>query len=69
MSMLKRESSNHPSRITINVPESVHREIKLTALHLNVTITELVINALAHYIDFKTVKCNTKCCLPFGEKK
>lgn len=69
MSLLRRESSIYPARISINVPEIVHREIKLTAQHANMTITELVINALAHYVDIRDLKCNARCCLPYAEKK
>lgn len=48
--LLKNEEKE-PKRITVKVPDLVHREIRFLALKYNITITQLVINALCDYIE------------------
>lgn len=38
-------------RINVNVPKSFHKKIKLWAVEKNITVTELVLNALNEHMS------------------
>ena len=62
-SALGPSSAKWGKKIIVRVPDSIHKEIKLLAAHLNITITQIVMNSLAHYTHIKEIKCISECCL------